>query len=282
MEAQIGRGGRPRFGKRREENDEPAAAQAHTPDKGELRWLGGIHSVEETLRARPGTARELWVEHEQNAPSIRDIISLARRHKIKVQFMARAEIDRAVAGGRHQGVALKVFFEAGAGFLNFIRQLTPEDKKGLVLVALDQIQDPHNLGAIARSAVNLGAKALILPDRRSAPITPVVVQSSAGAIQKIPVHHVVNLAQALERCREEGFWVYGADGAGKPVWDVTINFPAVLVIGSEGYGMRELTRTHCHELLAVPQAQGGVESLNASCAASVLLYEIARQRSAAR
>lgn len=275
----------PRFGKRRDkdrERAEDSAPQTHTPDKGELRWLGGIHSVEETLRARPGTARELWVEHEQNAPSIRDIISLARRHKVKVQFMAANEIERAVGGGRHQGVALRVFFEAGAGFVNFIRQLTPEDKKGLVLVALDQIQDPHNLGAIARSAVNLGAKALILPDRRSSPITPVVVASSAGAIQKIPVHHVVNLAQALERCREEGFWIYGADGAGKAVWDVTINFPAVLVIGSEGYGMRELTRAHCHELVAVPQAQGGVESLNASCAASVLLYEIARQRSAPR
>lgn len=275
----------PRFGRRRDrdsERPEEAAPQAHTPDKGELRWLGGIHSVEETLRARPGTVRELWVEHEQNAPSIRDIIGLARRHKIKVQFMARNEIDRAVGGGRHQGVAIRVFFEAGAGFDNFLRQLTPEDKQGLVLVALDQITDPHNFGAIARSAVNLGAKALLLPDRRSAPITPVVVQSSAGAIQKIAVHHVVNLAQALERCRDAGFWIYGADGAGKACWDVKINFPAVLVIGSEGYGMRPLTRTLCHELLAVPQAKGGVESLNASCAASVLLYEIARQLGAAR
>lgn len=271
----------PRFGKRRQERaEDKQPAAAHAPDKGELRWLGGIHSVEETLRARPGSARELWVEHEQNAPSIRDIIGLARRHQVKVQFMSRAELDRAVQGGRHQGVTLKVFFEAGEGLVNYIRQLTDEEKKGLVLVALDQIQDPHNLGAIARSAVNLGAKALILPDRRSAPVTPVVVQSSAGAISRIAVHHVVNLAQALEKCRDAGFWIYGADGEGKPCWDAQINFPAVLVIGSEGYGMRPLTRTLCHELLAVPQAKGGVESLNASCAASVLLYELARRLAA--
>lgn len=272
---------RSRFGKRRV--PDPAQARPAPPRSGdgEVRWLGGIHSVEETLRSKPTSVRELWVEHEQNAPSIKDIISLARRHGIKTQFMAHSELDRAVRG-RHQGVAIKVFFEAGEGLNRFLKNLTPDDKKGLVLVALDQIQDPHNLGAIARSAVNLGAKGLILPDRRTAPVTAAAVQASAGAIQRLPVHHVVNLAQALERCRDEGFWIYGADGAGTPVWDVRLTAPLVLVIGSEGDGLRPLTRKLCHDLLAIPQAKGGVESLNASCAASVLLYEIARQLSAPR
>jgi 23S rRNA (guanosine2251-2'-O)-methyltransferase len=270
--------GRPRFNKRRQPEHQPPA---HKPGDGEIRWVGGVHSVEETLRSKPQNARELWVEHEQNAPSIKDIIGLARRHEIPVRFMGRPDIDRAMSGGRHQGVALKVFFEFGEGLNNFLDNLMPDDKAGLVLVAIDQIQDPHNLGAIARSALNLGAKGLILPDRRTSPVTAVAVASSAGAIQKIPVHHVVNLATALERCRDEGFWIYGADGAGTTVWDVRITSPLVLVIGSEGYGLRPTTQKLCHEMLAIPQAKGGVESLNASCAASVLLYEIARQLRAA-
>jgi 23S rRNA (guanosine2251-2'-O)-methyltransferase len=245
--------------------------------QGDLRWLGGIHSVEETLRAKPSTVRELWVEHEQNAPSIKDIIALARRHGIKVQFMGRSEMDRAVQGGRHQGVAIKVFLEAGAGFGTFLKNLSPDDKQGLVLVAVDQLQDPHNLGAIARSALNLGAHGLILPDRRTCPITPTAVTASAGALQKLKVYEVVNLGHALERCREDGFWIYGAAAGGKTCWDVQVQTPLVLVIGSEGYGLRPTTEKLCHELLAIPQAPGGIESLNASCAASVLMYEIARQ-----
>ncbi len=278
MEAQIALGRPPKFGKRRPPDVSSKGELAE--GQGQLRWIGGLHSVEETLRVKPTSVREVWIEHEQNSPTIKDIIAQARRHQIKVQFMSRGEIDRATAGGKNQGVAAKVFQEAGDDLRSFLRNLTPEEKAGLVLVALDQIQDPHNLGAIARSAVNLGARGLLLPDRRSAPVTAVAVASSAGAIQRISVFNVGNLGQALERCREEGFWVYGADGSGKTVWDVPFNFPLVLVIGSEGYGMRPLTRTLCHELVAIPQAKGGVESLNASCAASVLLYDIARRKAA--
>jgi len=270
----------PRFGKRRPPEGQPRQPAGAGGGEGMLRWIGGLHSVEETLRVKPASVREVWIEHEQNSPTIKDIIAQARRHDIKVQFMSRGEIDRATQGGRNQGVAAKVFQEAGDDFRLFLRNLTPEDKQGLVLVALDQIQDPHNLGAIARSAVNLGARGLLLPDRRSAPVTAVAVQSSAGAIQRIPVFNIGNLGQALERCREEGFWIYGADGSGKACWDVTFNWPLVLVIGSEGYGMRPLTRTLCHELVAIPQSKQGIESLNASCAASVLLYEIARRKAA--
>jgi 23S rRNA (guanosine2251-2'-O)-methyltransferase len=158
-----------------------------------------------------------------------------------------------------------------------LERFPAESRKGLILVALDEVQDPHNLGAIARSAVNLGAQALILPERRSAPVTGAVVAASAGAIQKIPVVSVVNLGQALERLKEEGFWVYGADASGRPAWDAVFNTPLVLVIGSEGYGMRPLVTSICDEVVSIPQAEGGVESLNASCAASVLLYEVARQ-----
>ena len=118
---------------------------------------------------------------------------------------------------------------------------------------------------------------LIIPERRSAPVTQAVIQASAGAIEKIPVHHIGNLAQTLARLKKAGFWVYGADMEGKPAWSVVINAPMVLVIGSEGYGMRPLVKEHCDEIVAIPQSERGVASLNASCAASILLYESLRQ-----
>jgi 23S rRNA (guanosine2251-2'-O)-methyltransferase len=109
-------------------------------------------------------------------------------------------------------------------------------------------------------------------------VSAAAIQSSAGAIQKIKIFRVVNLAQALERAKKSGFWVYGADAGGKICWQAVMNTPVILVIGSEGYGIRPLVRSLCDELVSIPQVVGGVESLNASCAASVLLYEIARQK----
>ncbi len=242
-----------------------------------LRWIGGTHAVEETLRAKPASARELWVEHELNSPQVKAIIGCAKAAGVRVQFMSRRELDRALQGGRHQGVALKVEEGAGEDLPRFLENLEEADKRGMILVALDQIQDPHNLGAIARSAVNLGARGLVLPERRAAPVTAAAVQASAGAIQKVPVFHVVNLAQALERCKKAGFWVYGADMGGRAAWDLDFNRPLVLVIGSEGRGLRPIVRQACDEIVSVPQAARAVESFNASCAATALLYEIARQ-----
>ncbi len=264
------------FARRRKQEERRPAAPG-----GQTRWVGGIHAVRETLAGRPESVSELWVEHETNNPAVREIIHAARAAGVKVQFMARREMDRAVGGGRHQGVAVKARYEPTEELGGFLAALSEQDKKGLILVALDQIQDPHNLGAIARSAVNLGAKGLLIPERRSSPVTPAAIQASAGAIQKIPVYKVVNLSQALQRCKQAGFWVYGADASGKAVWDAVLNTPMVLVIGSEGYGMRHLVSGTCDELISVPQSSSGVASLNASCAASVLLYEIARQRRAA-
>ncbi|MDD5657599.1 MAG: 23S rRNA (guanosine(2251)-2'-O)-methyltransferase RlmB, partial [Elusimicrobia bacterium] len=193
------------------------------------------------------------------------------------RFVGRAQLDRVAGGSRHQGAALLTAAASEETLAGLLARFPESSRRGLRLVALDQIQDPHNLGAIARSAVNLGASGLILPERRSAGVTAAAVQASAGAIQRLPVASVVNLAQALERLKAAGFWVYGADAGGRPAWEATFNTPLVLVIGSEGAGLRPLVRSLCDEVVAVPQASGGVDSLNASCAASVLLYEVARQ-----
>lgn len=252
------------------------------PANAETRWVGGLEAIAEALTKSPYDARELWVEHELKHESIGDLVRRAKDLNVPVQFMARPELDRALKGAKHQGVALRVAFDPSATFAEWLQGLDEERKKGLVVVALDQIQDPHNLGAIARSALQLGARCVVTPERRSAPVTQATIQASAGAALKIPIHRVVNLAQTLALCKESGFWVYGADASGKDAWEATLNTPCVLVIGSEGYGMRPLVRASCDELLRVPQVAHGVGSLNASCAATALLYEIARQKATPR
>jgi 23S rRNA (guanosine2251-2'-O)-methyltransferase len=240
-------------------------------------WLTGFHSVLETLRGKPRSAKELMVAVGSKGAEVEELVRLAREAGARVRSVHRRELDRVSGSGRHQGVALLASLQEGESLKDLLERFPPQSRQGLVIVALDQIQDPHNLGAIARSAVNLGAQALILPERRSASVTGAVVAASAGAIQKLPVASVVNLGQALERLKEEGFWIYGADASGRPAWDAVFNTPLVLVIGSEGYGMRPLVAGLCDEVVSIPQAASGVESLNASCAASVLLYEVARQ-----
>lgn len=240
-------------------------------------WLCGRHSVEEALRARSRAVRELCVLTGAEGSHIKDLVNLARTAGAKVRWVSKDDLDRVSRGGSHQGMALRVGERPAAGIDELLRSLSPEERKVTVLVALDQIQDPQNLGAIARTAACLGARGIILPERHSASVTPAVVQASAGAVEKIPVLQVGNLAQNLERLKQEGFWIYGGDMSGKPCWGTLFNLPLVLVIGSEGSGIRPLVRYHCDELVSVPQIGEGVASLNASSAASVLLYEIVRQ-----
>lgn len=266
--------------KAREEQGEGGRTERPAPS-GETRWIGGIEKVTQSLASDPEAARELWVEHKAQHPALGALIRTAKERNIPVQFMSRPELDRALKGGKHQGVALKVSFDPTESFGEWLSTLDEKRKQGVVLVALDQIQDPHNLGAIARSALQLGAQALLAPERRSAPVTQAAIQSSAGAILRLKVHRVVNLAQSLALAKGHGFAVYGADAAGKDAWAAKLRTPCVLVIGSEGYGMRSLVRASCDELLRIPQVAHGVGSLNASCAATALLYEVARQKAAA-
>lgn len=272
---------RPRFERKRAKKEESGERGSGGPAAGgETRWIGGLEKVATTLAQTPDQARVLWVEHEAKNPTIGDIINTAKQRNVPVQYMSRPELDRAMKGGKHQGVALKVSYDATESFGEWLSSLEEARKKGVVVVALDQIQDPHNLGAIARSALQLGASALIAPERRSAPVTQAAIQSSAGAILRLKVHRVVNLAQSLALAKQNGFWIYGADAAGKTCWDAAIHTPCVVVIGSEGYGLRQLVRASCDELLSIPQVAHGVGSLNASCAATALLYEVSRQKAA--
>ncbi|MHB2027073.1 MAG: 23S rRNA (guanosine(2251)-2'-O)-methyltransferase RlmB [Elusimicrobiota bacterium] len=247
--------------------------------KSQPQWILGTHAVAEIVKARPASVRELWIEEGRRGQDVDSASSQAARAGAKVRRVGRREMDRLARGKPHQGFAARVDLDLESSLDDFLER-RPDGARE-VLVALDEIQDPHNLGAIGRSALNLGAVGIILPERRSSPVSPAAVRSSAGALGKISVFPAVNLGRALESCRERGFWIYGLDMGGTPLWRSALNLPMVLVVGSEGGGLRPSIRGLCDEIVAIPQAAGGVQSLNASCAAAVVLYESRRRENAA-
>ncbi|HAH07052.1 MAG TPA: 23S rRNA (guanosine(2251)-2'-O)-methyltransferase RlmB [Elusimicrobia bacterium] len=240
------------------------------------RWLFGTHVVEETLNSGQMEPREVWIQRDRGRNSA-ELAKTAKGKGIHVRWVTRRELDKLASGESHQGLAVRVDAPGSDDFEEFLAALPEPVRAQTVLVALDQVQDPQNVGAIARSALCLGAGALLVPDRRSAGASQGALSASAGALSKIPVFQVGNLAQTLTSLKEAGFWIYGADMEGTTSWDVRFNRPMVLVIGSEGAGMRPLVRSRCDEVASIPQAPGGVQSLNASAAAAILLYEASRQ-----
>jgi 23S rRNA (guanosine2251-2'-O)-methyltransferase len=186
-------------------------------------------------------------------------------------------IHQITNGALHQGVAAQVAPYEYADFHELIEQAKQITASPLILVA-DSITDPHNLGAIIRSAEAFGANGLVIPQRRAVGITSSVVKVAAGALEHFPVSRVVNLNRALEELKEAGFWIYGADGSGsQAIHQVNLTGAIVLVIGSEGEGLSLLTKQHCDGLLSIP-LKGHTPSLNASVAAGITLYEVQRQR----
>ncbi len=244
-------------------------------------WIGGFHSVKETLDSRPEDVFELWVAAKNQNPEIEEIIRQARRLKVPVHFRDKDELSRVTGTDRHQGLAVKAKERGVLSFSAFLdRWENPGTSKreNVFLVALDQIQDPQNLGAIARSASVLGASGLLISDRRSASASSGALRSSAGALEKISLYEASNLGQALLSAKKAGFWIYGAASGGRLAWESALNFPMILVIGSEGEGLRKSTADLCDELVGIPVSPAGVSSLNASVAAGILMYEIARRR----
>lgn len=191
----------------------------------------------------------------------------------RVPETADLELERLCGSPDHQGVVAEVDPYPYGDPRAMLR------RPDALIVALDQVQDPRNLGAVCRSAEFAGAAGVVVPERRSAEVTPVVCKTSAGAVEHLEVAHVRNLADWLAEAKAAGFWIWGADaGAGDAPWDVDLNGPTVLVLGGEGKGIRPRVASACDGLVALPQA-GRVESLNVSAAAAALLFEAQRQRS---
>ncbi|HWA52698.1 MAG TPA: 23S rRNA (guanosine(2251)-2'-O)-methyltransferase RlmB [Solirubrobacterales bacterium] len=182
------------------------------------------------------------------------------------------ELERLCGSPDHQGVVAEVEPYPYAGATELLGM------EGALLVALDQVQDPRNLGAVARSAEVAGAAGLVIPERRSAGVTAVACKASAGAVEHLPIAHARNLADWLGEAKEAGFWIWGADAEAKQApWDVDLSGPTVLVLGGEGKGLRPRVASACDGLVALPQ-RGRIDSLNVSAAAAALLFEAVRQR----
>jgi 23S rRNA (guanosine2251-2'-O)-methyltransferase len=232
--------------------------------------LSGIHPVVEALRAKHSLERIL-VAQGAGGPRLQEIIDLARRASIPVRFEPRAALDRMAGSSAHQGV---VAVGAAQRYADLDAVAACE-----MLVVLDGVEDPHNLGAIIRTAHAAGAAAVVIPERRAAGVTDVVAKAAAGAIEHLPVVRVTNINRALEELKRRGFWIYGLDERGTETYDqVQYASPAAVVLGGEGKGLHEQVRKHCDALVRIP-VTGPISSLNVSVAAGVMLFEWRRRRS---
>jgi 23S rRNA (guanosine2251-2'-O)-methyltransferase len=243
-------------------------------------WLHGIHAVKGLLERRPDAVQAVWLAEGAGAERLATIEALARRQRIQVGFLPPDELDRRAEGARHQGVIAQfdpdvvVLGEAELDALLEVAAGPP------LLLVLDGVQDPHNLGACLRSADAAGADAVIVPKDRAAGMTAAVCKVASGAVGHVPFVRVTNLARTLRRLRDADIWIAGADVDGDTsLFEADLRLPVALVLGAEGSGLRRLTREHCDFRLSIPM-QGVVESLNISVAAAVCLFEARRQRGA--
>ena len=237
----------------------------------------GVHAVRVLLERTPHRVRRVLLATGKDAGRLAEIRTLAARAAIPVVSVDEASLDKLADGGRHQGVLAEVAARSGDPETQLEEALEAAGEKPLLLV-LDGVQDPHNLGACLRSADAAGVAAVIAPRDRAAGLTPVVRKVAAGAAETVPFVAVVNLARTLRELKERGVWLVGTDdSADKSLYEVDLKGPLALVMGSEGEGMRRLTRECCDQLVSIPMA-GAVESLNVSVATGVVLFEAVRQR----
>ncbi len=241
--------------------------------------LTGIHAVREALEAGRAFDRIVIARGRQDT-RVEEIVQLARERNISVRFEDRGQLDRLADSKDHQGVVALAAARA-AGTLDEILAAanagTGRGEKGLI-VLLDGVEDPHNLGAIIRTALAAGAHGVVIPERRAVGLTDTVARASAGALAHLPVAKVTNLARAMEELKEAGYWMIGLDeGADKSYTQVDFSSPVGIVLGGEGKGLHELTRKRCDYVVSLP-TMGPVKSLNVSVAAGVVLFEVLRQR----
>lgn len=240
--------------------------------------ITGIHAVREALEAGSAFDRILIAKGRQDS-RVEDIVQLARGRGIAVRFEDRSQLDRLANTKDHQGVVAMVAARAAATLEDIIAAANHSKGQGLI-VLLDGVEDPHNLGAVVRTALAAGAHGVVIPERRAAGLTDTVSRASAGALAHLPVAKVTNLVRAMEDLKEAGYWMVGLDETGeKKYTEVDYTSPTGIVMGSEGNGLHELTRKRCDFVVSLPTT-GPVRSLNVSVATGVVLFEAIRQRHA--
>jgi 23S rRNA (guanosine2251-2'-O)-methyltransferase len=242
--------------------------------------IGGKHSVLEALRSGR-TVNKIWIAEQAQKQLTQPIIAEAKQNGVIVQFVDKRKLDQMAEGLQHQGVVAQVAPYEYVEVDDLLARAAERNEEPFLLI-LDEIEDPHNLGSILRTADCTGVHGVIIPKRRSAAVTATVSKTSAGAVEYVPVARVTNLAQTIEQLKERGVWIAGADvGAKAPIYQTNLNLPLAIVIGNEGKGIGRLIREKCDFLLQLPMF-GRINSLNASVAASVFMYEVVRQRLSAQ
>ncbi len=241
----------------------------------------GLHTVRMLVERHPERVRRVLLLGGRDAGRVAELRAAATAAGVQVATADAAQLDRLAEGERHQGVVAELNPRAGDPETQLEQALEAAGAKPLLLV-LDGVTDPHNLGACLRSADAAGVHAVVAPRDRAAGLTPVARKVAAGAAETLPFVQVVNLARTLRELQQRGIWLVGTAGeATRSIYEVDLTGPIAIVMGSEGEGMRRLTRECCDELVRIPMA-GAVESLNVSVATGVVLFEAARQRGRGR
>jgi 23S rRNA (guanosine2251-2'-O)-methyltransferase len=241
--------------------------------------ITGIHAVREALEAGSTFDRILIAKGRQDS-RVEDLVQLARKNSIAVRFEDRSQLDRLANTRDHQGVVAMVAARAAVTLEDIIEAANNSKGQQGLIVLLDGVEDPHNLGAVVRTALAAGAHGVVIPERRAAGLTDTVSRASAGALAHLPVAKVTNLVRSMEDLKKAGYWLVGLDEAGERNYtEVDYTSPTGIVMGSEGKGLHELTRKRCDFVVSLPTT-GPVKSLNVSVATGVVLFEAIRQRHA--
>ena len=260
--------------RKKEDRAPRAAAQNSAGEDESSSIVFGRNPVMELLKS-DRTIDKLFVRRGDREGSITVIVAECLARKIPVIEVDKAKLDSLAGGMNHQGVAAMAAMKDYCSIDDIFKIAEERGEKPFIVVA-DEIEDPHNLGALIRCAEGAGAHGLIIPKRRSAGLTSVVQKASAGALEHLAIAKVANIASALDELKERNVWVYGAEADGAPVYDTKFDSAKAIVVGSEGFGISRLVREKCDFIVSIPM-YGRVNSFNVSCAAAVILCEAARQ-----
>jgi 23S rRNA (guanosine2251-2'-O)-methyltransferase len=242
-----------------------------------MHYIYGINAVSEALKARGRAFEWVGMAKERHDLRLQRLIEDCRRLAVPVRFLQRTELDRMAGNAAHQGV---VAVTSAKQYSDLDDVVGAKRGQYSLVVVLDGIEDPHNLGAILRTADGAGADGIVIPERRAASVTGTVTKASAGASEHLPIAKVTNIARTVEELKERNIWTVGLDERGSQIYDaLDYNMDCALVLGAEGKGLHDLVKRKCDFLVSIPML-GKVSSLNVSVAAAVVLYEIARQRRA--
>src|SRR5437879_5322076 len=242
-----------------------------------MHYIYGINAVSEALKARGRAFEWVGMAKERHDLRLQRLIEDCRRLAVPVRFLQRTELDRMAGNAAHQGV---VAVTSAKQYSDLDDVVGAKRGQYSLVVVLDGVEDPHNLGAILRTADAAGADGIVIPERRAASVTGTVTKASAGASEHLPIAKVTNMPRTAEELKERNIWTVGLDERGKQTYDaLDYNMDCALVLGTEGKGLHDLVKRKCDFLVSIPML-GKVPSLNVSVAAAVVLYEIVRQRRA--